>query len=380
MPIRISFLLSAIHTPNAGTEGHLLRLIRSLDRDLFSPELVLMQRTPWSDTVEDPLVPTKVLGFKSFQRPQDWLVISKLAKHLQRNQTDVIEMHSTDAQFVGGLAARFSGVPVAVSCRRNLGYQYGLRERILQKIANRFATTFLANASVVADTMSKLEHIARDRFDVIHNGIDLQRFDLVAQTDNAQVEEFERKTAGRRVVSIVANLRPVKNIGLFLNAAAHVAEQVDDVVFALMGKGELESALRSQAERLGIGSRTLWLGSVPSVAPYLVRSYAACLTSTSEGFSNAIVEYMAAGLPVVVTDVGGAAEAVEDGKSGFVVPSDDVEAMAGRLLNILQLDESQHRAMGGVARQRVEQRFSMETQLNAYRDLYARELDRVRKN
>lgn len=377
MPIRVSYLLSAIHTPFAGTEGHLLRLIRALDRNEIDPELILMQHTPWSDEFQDDRVPLTVLGFKSFQRPQDWLTVSKLAKHWRRRRTDVIEMHSTDAQFVGGLAARLSGVPVAVSCRRNLGYQYGTRERVLQKIANRFATTFLANARVVAAAMSELEGISPDRFDVIHNGIDLTAFDQAAQYVDEQVEKFERSIAGSRVVSIAANLRPVKNLELFLEAAARIVSDQNDVVFAVMGQGNLEQTLRSQAERLGISQRVLWLGSVPSVAPYLVRSDIACLTSTSEGFSNAIVEYMSAGLPVVVTDVGGASEAVEDGKTGFVVPSGDADMLANRVLQILQLDDVQRSDMGQRARARVESSFSMERQLKAYFQLYTRELNRL---
>ena len=378
MPIRVSYLLSAIHSPHAGTEGHLLRLIRSLDRSAFSPELILMQRTDWASNFHDPRVPTTILDFQSFRRPRDWTVVSKLAKHFRQQQTDVVEMHSTDAQFVGGVAAKLSRVPVAISCRRNLGYQYGRREKMLQRVANRFATSFLANADVVADKMSRLEGIPRHRFDVIHNGIDLAGFDDAAQQTDPQVAAFQQITAHQPVISIAANLRPVKNLSLFLRAAKLVATEIPNVRFAIMGHGEMEAGLRQQAQELEITDRVLWLGSVPTVAPYLVRSDVACLTSTSEGFSNSIIEYMAARLPVVVTNVGGAAEAVAEGDTGYVVPSDDEEVFADRLRHLLRMDPDRRQAMGRRGRQRVEDQFSMAAQLQAYRELYHAELDRLR--
>lgn len=376
MPIRVSYLLSAIHSPHAGTEGHLLRLIRSLDRSLFEPELILMQSTEWARQFDDPLVPVTNLEFVSFRRPQDWLVVSKLAKHFRKRKTDIVEMHSTDAQLVGGAAARLSGVPVAISCRRNLGYQYGAREKVLQPIANRLATTFLANAHIVAREMGRLEGIAPEQFQVIHNGIDLAAFDAASQQEDEHVTEFRSATAGKRVVSIAANLRPVKNYPLFIQAAAIVGKQLDDVTFAIMGQGEQRSELEAFANRLGIGERILWLGSVPSVAPYLMHSDIGCLTSTSEGFSNAIIESMAARLPVVVTDVGGASEAVSE-ESGYVVPSDDADAFAERLLTLLHMPERERTEMGQRGRRRVEERFSMAAQLDAYHALYTTERDRL---
>jgi len=226
---------------------------------------------------------------------------------------------------------------------------------------------------VVADKMSELESIERSKFEVIYNGVDLPVFD--EKKVKPVTPEFAKFAEGKRVVSIAANLRPVKNIPLFIDAAARVAKRFDDVVFALMGYGVLQAELEQQAARCGIADRTLFLGSVPHVAPYVARSHVACLSSHSEGFSNSVVEYMACNVPVVVTDVGGLSEAIEQGKTGFAVPAGDVEAFANRIEEILRLDEPARQAMGDAGRRRVEERFTMCSHLEAHASFYEQQLD-----
>lgn len=373
-PIRITHVISTIASEHAGTEGHLLRLLRGLDREQFAPRLVVMQRTDWADEFDDPRIPLHVLGFRSFRRPQDWLAISKLSKLFKKDQTQIVELHSPDAHFAGAIAARMANVPVVISCRRNSGYQYSPKVKLQMRLGNRYVTSFMANASIVADEMSRMEGVNRDRYDVINNGIDLVAFDDQAANE---VPGFERMVGGRRVISIAANLRPVKNIGCFLHAAKKVAGKFDDVVFVIMGDGSQKTGLQQQAERLGIADKVIWTGSVPSVAPYVIRSHVACLTSDSEGLSNAIIEYMAAGLPVVATNVGGTSEAIVDGITGFVVPPNDPESLAQRISHVLQMDEAARKQMSQAARLRVEKHFTMQCQLDAHQSLYARELKLV---
>ena len=374
-PIPITFVVTyiSVFTHRAGTEGHLLRLLKRLDRDRFTPSLVALQQTDWTDQYDDPDVPLHVMGFRSFQRPQDWMVISKLAKFLKQNKTQITELHFIDAHFVGALASHLAKVPVVLSCRRDLGHQYGFKGKWLMKLGNRYVNRFIANANVVADKMSQIESVDREKFEVIYNGVDLPVFDENLQ--QPVTPEFAKFVEGKRVVSIAANLRPVKNVALFIDAAARVAKQFDDVVFAIMGHGVLQEELEQQAARCRIADRTLFLGSVPHVGPYVARSDVACLSSHSEGFSNSVVEYMACSTPVVVTEVGGLPEAIEQGKTGFAVPAGDAEAFANRIEEILRMDDSSRKAMGAAGRRRVEERFTMCGHLDAHASLYEQQLE-----
>src|SRR5205085_6589156 len=117
-----------------------------------------------------------------------------------------------------------------------------------------------------------------------------------------------------RFVTIVANLRhPVKDHPTFLRAASHVWRAFPQARFILVGEGELTDAMQQLAAQLGISEQTFFIGRSERVADLLAVSDVCVLSSQAEGFSNSILEYMAAARPAVVTDVGGAREAITDG-------------------------------------------------------------------
>src|SRR6201999_1618620 len=122
-----------------------------------------------------------------------------------------------------------------------------------------------------------------------------------------------------RYITIVANLRhPVKDHPTFLRAAQQVHAAFPAARFVLAGEGELTGAMQDLAAQLGITDQTFFIGRCARVAELLAASDACVLSSIAEGFSNSILEYMAASRPVVVTDVGGAREAVVDGETGYL--------------------------------------------------------------
>src|ERR1043166_1783420 len=135
----------------------------------------------------------------------------------------------------------------------------------------------------------------------------------------------------RRFVTVVANLRhEVRDIPTFLRAAARVRAEVEDAAFVVAGEGPLAEPLRALAEELGIAETAFFRGRRAGVADLLAASDVGVLSSKAEGFSNSILEYMAAARPVVATDVGGAREAVVEGETGHLVAPGDDEALAAR--------------------------------------------------
>jgi L-malate glycosyltransferase len=178
------------------------------------------------------------------------------------------------------------------------------------------------------------------------------------------------KSSSQRFVTIVANMRhEVKDYPMFLRAARRVNNAIPDVGFLLAGEGELKSSLESLAATLGLANKTLFLGRVADIATLLSVSEVGVLTSKAEGFSNSILEYMAAGRPVVATDVGGAREAIVDGETGYLVGSGDDELMAARIISLLESPEIATR-MGEAGKQVVADRFSTAAQLHKTEALY----------
>jgi glycosyltransferase involved in cell wall biosynthesis len=158
---------------------------------------------------------------------------------------------------------------------------------------------------------------------------------------------------------------------MFLRAADRVSRRVSDATFVIAGEGEQKVDLEAMAVELGIERFVYFVGQCDDVPGLLAASSVCVLPSKAEGFSNSILEYMAAGKPVVVTDVGGAAEAVVDDETGYLIASDDDETMAERLIELLRDDEKTSK-FGAVGRERVATEFSTERQLQKTLDLYKR--------
>jgi glycosyltransferase involved in cell wall biosynthesis len=222
-------------------------------------------------------------------------------------------------------AAVWSGSHVVTS-RLNTGYWYTKSFVLLFRFLNRFTSRVFANSEEAKRIAVATEKVPPEKEDVIYNGVDVNRYSPGKGHSN------DASTLGvpadARVVGMVANLRPVKDIPLFLRAAAIVANRIRGVAFLVVGEGDLRADLGRLAVELGINDKVFFSEGRGVVEDYLRRMSIGCLTSQSEGFSNAILEYMASGLPVVASNVGGNSEAIADGETGYIVRERTPEALA----------------------------------------------------
>ncbi|MFL5309382.1 MAG: glycosyltransferase, partial [Myxococcales bacterium] len=261
----------------------------------------------------------------SLARPNTAVQVARIAQLIRRRGVRVV--HGTDfvTNFLGLLAARLAGARMVVS-RVDLGHErpgFGPLRRRVERMVSARADVVCANAEAVARLCISEEGCSPERVVVVRNGIDLRRFDELAA--RALEGPFP---AGGPVVAVVANLWPVKDHGTLVDAAALVRRQVPDVRFGLVGEGPERELLERRIEELGLRDALHLLGTRYDVPAILARSTAFCLPSRAEGLSNAIMEAMAAALPVVATDAGGNAELVRHRSTGFVVPAGDARAMA----------------------------------------------------
>ncbi len=170
-------------------------------------------------------------------------------------------------------------------------------------------------------------------------------------------------------MGIVANLRAVKNIELLIRAASRLAPSHPKVRFEVAGEGDLRGPLQTLVESLGLCDCVTLRGTVSDVPAFLHGLDVAVLCSLSEGSPNAIMEYMAAGLPTVATDVGGNAELVEHEVTGLVVASNDEEQLAEAIDRLLR-DRTLATRLGETARERAFAQYGVEAQARRYEDFY----------
>ncbi|MGH9940776.1 MAG: glycosyltransferase [Pyrinomonadaceae bacterium] len=302
--------------------------------------------------------------------------LRRFVRLLREREIDVVHAHDFYSNIFGMTGAALARVPVRIAARRESAVR-SPRHRFVERAAYRLAHAVVANCEEVRRQLVA-EGVSADKTHTIHNGLNLQRVALPAAFKREATRAALNLPRGEhlRFVTIVANLRiDLKDHPTFLRAARRVHEAIPQARFVLAGEGELSSPLRTLAVELGLGEAALFIGRCQRVAELLALSDVCVLSSKAEGFSNSILEYMAAGRPVVATNVGGAREAVVEGETGYLVQSGDDETLAARVISLLREPE-QAREMGECGRKVIEEKFSSEAQvertLNLYESLLAK--------
>lgn len=298
--------------------------------------------------------------------------LGRLRRYIKANKIDVVHTHCFYTNIFGMTGAFLSDVRGRVTSKGETdGFRSPIQKRA-ERVSFRMAHRVIANCLVVQTQLIR-EGVSPARIIQHYNGLDLDRMKVEPglKRDDVLAEFRLPIEPARRFVSIVANLRnPVKDHPMFLRAAARVHAAVPDAAFVIAGEGELMPGLRELAQQLGIADDVFFIGRCENVATLLFASDIGVLSSKAEGFANAILEYMAAGLPVVATDVGGVREAIVEGETGFIVASGDHEKMADRIIDIFN-DAERARSMGVLGRSIVEARFGCEHHLRNTLELYA---------
>lgn len=305
--------------------------------------------------------------------------LNRCRKYIRENEIEIVHTHDFYTNVFGIAAARLANVKVKIASKRETsGMRSPMQKRIEKRIFS-LADAIVVNSKAVENYLIQ-EDVAAEKLNVIYNGLDLERLKPKETNRRKICEEFGLPIDENiKFVTLVANLRhAVKNQQMFLRAAKRVAEKIPESHFILAGEGELKTSLENEAREFGIAERTHFIGRCAKIPELLSGSFAGVLTSIAEGFSNSILEYMAAKLPVVATNVGGAGEAIIENETGFIVESNDDEAMANRLIELLE-DVEKAKRFGKCGREIVEEKFSCAAQLKTTLELYERKLNEKRK-
>ncbi len=299
--------------------------------------------------------------------------LRRAAGYLREHEFTHIHTHDFYSNIFGMMAATLARTPARIASKRETTGMRTPAQSFVHRGALRLAHAIVANAEAVRRNLVA-EGIRDEKIVTIYNGLDTSRVVPPAgmTREDARAAFGLPADEGLRFVTILANLRhDVKDHPTFLRAARRVRDEVPEARFVIAGEGGLESSLRLFAAGLDIEREVFFTGLCSRLAVLMHASDVCVLSSKAEGFSNSILEYMAAARPVVVTDVGGAREVVVEGETGYIVSSGDDEAMAARLVSLLREPE-RAREMGACGRRVVEEKFTCAAQLERTHDLYER--------
>ena len=372
--INITYVLPNVES--GGTERHVLSMAGRIDRSRFSLSMVT---TAGGGSLHDDfssLMPVTVVGKPKRSRrfrkgPLEHLrTIAVVARLFRRSPPDILHAYLPAANVIGPIAARLSGVSRVIVSKRALAEykaHYPLLRRV-EPLGNRLADVILVNSDAVRRDVERTERHWKGKFRKIYNGV--APIEPWAPDVAMAFRRREGIPADALVALCVSNFYPYKGHEELVEAAARVVPAFPNVIFLMAGRdsGTME-ATRALVRERGIEGSVRFVGSRTDVADLLRASDLFVHPSREEGFSNAILEAMAAGLPVVACDVGGNPEAVVDGETGRLVPPRDPERFAGAMMELIA-DESKRRIFGEAGLRRTAERFSLDRMVGEMESLY----------
>jgi len=298
----------------------------------------------------------------------------RFVSYLKKHQIQVVHSHDFYANIFGMVGSALARVRGRIASKRETTGTRTKAQTTVEHLAFRLAHAVVANAAAVKEQLVA-EGLSSDKVVVIHNGIDLSRFRENGTATEALQRLSLQSISGHPIITMVANFEyRIKDFPMLLRAAQRVKPEFPEALFVIAGEGYLRGETEKLAEELGLKKSCLFIGRCASVPDLLAASDICVLSSQAEGFSNSILEYMAAGRAVVATDVGGASEAIVEGETGHLVQAGDDRSMAQRLISLLR-DPTKSLNMGLKGRRLVEQRFSTENRLANTSTLYRKFLN-----
>ncbi|HGY56255.1 MAG TPA: glycosyltransferase [Caldithrix abyssi] len=375
MAVKIAFVIDKIDYKIGGTERQLLLLLDHLDKKEFEPWLCVFRYSSWMEKYKQQYN-IHYFNFGSFFSPVSYWNLYKFARWLKKNQFQIVQTQFRDGNIVGILAAKMAGIKTILSSRRNEGYWLNKTELFILKLLNRYVTGYLANSESIKRFVQRVEKIDPKKVKVIYNGVDFSYFDNL-DTEYKELRNQFGLQDDDFVITMIANLRPVKRVDVLIDAAAEVVKTNNKAKFLLVGDGEEENNLKTLTKKYGLERQVIFLGKRSDIPQILAVSNLGVLTSASEGLSNAIIEYMGAGLPVICTKVGGNEELVEDGVNGFLIRPGDSKTLSGKIAAFIK-QPSLVEKMGQESARKARQLFALDVMIkrteNYYKSLLEQEL------
>ncbi len=287
-----------------------------------------------------------------------------LRDFLKEQKIQIVQTFFESSDLWAGMVTKALSSARLIWSRRDMGILRSRKHSIAYRLMRRAPDAVFAVSDQVRRHCIEDDRIPARRVITIYNGLDL----------NAWSAGGERPaTPTSRVITTVGNIRRVKGHDVFVRAAAALATRFPDVTFSIAGdvlEADYFAELQALVRELDLCDRFHFDGPVTDLPKHLASATIFVLPSRSEGFSNAIIEAMAASLPVVATDVGGNGEAVQTGVTGFVVPPDDDAALSEAIQTLLE-DPGRARSMGAAGRARAADHFTIEAMMKRITTAYA---------
>lgn len=373
--IRVIHLLHQLGI--GGAENGVVNIVNHIDGDRFATAICAFARHDfYPERVNEQK--TKIFNLGK-TKGNDLKIPIKLKKIFREWKPHIIHTHAWGTLCEGVIAAKLAKIPIVIH-----GEHGTIQEKktniFIQKLFWRMTDQVLSVSENHRNKISETIGFPKHRIMVLPNGVDERRFHQ-RKIDGTAVNCIDLMKKNNIVIGTVGRLEPVKNQKLLIRSFAGLAREFSGIKLWIVGGGALREQLECLADSLGASSSVVFFGKRDNIPELLRKMDVFVLPSISEGMSNTILEAMSCGLPVIASRVGGNSELIQDGVTGFLIPSKDQLAMRQKLIYLIQ-NKSKRKFMGASARKRIENEFSLTTMVNRYEQLYIKSCQRKcrRKN
>jgi len=361
--IRICQMITELRP--AGAERSLYELATRLDRDRFDVRVVALRGGQVADWLVEAGIRTDVLGVRG---RWDVFKLRRLARLLRRDRADILHTHLFHADLAGRAGASLAAVPNLVHTVRTAEGRFRPWHFAFARFfAGRCKRIICVSPSVLT-SHSRRSGLPLQYYTMIPNGINVQAY---ARDDQARTKlrRYWGIAPDQPVAAFVGRLAPEKGIETLLSVVSHLAARGQTLHLVVAGDGPMRGVVENYAAHGEGGEACHVLGHVRNVRDVLSAADMFITTSHWEGMPLAVIEAMAASLPVVGTDVAGTRDAVQRDKAGLLVPADDVVALANAVERLVNHPDLRHR-LGRTAEQLASQHFTIDATIAAHQTLY----------
>ncbi|ASQ89853.1 glycosyl transferase [Prosthecochloris sp. GSB1] len=276
----------------------------------------------------------------------------RIASYLKKEGVDILVCNLNKDVRVAGLAGRIAATPVVLARHGMLLCGKKWKHRLT---LTRLTDGIITNSKTIRDAYEAYGWFEPEFVRVIHNGI--------VVPPRIEARDFSSRFPGMKIIYSAGRLAEQKGFNYLVEAAEILREKRNDLIFVVSGEGKLETELKAQVREAGLENRFIFEGFAPDIYPMLAGCDLFVLASLFEGMPNVVMEAMAAGKPVVATDVNGARELMDEGRTGIIVPPRDPKAMAEAIESIIDNPEKKA-SFGKEGKKRVAAEFTMNAMLD----------------